>query len=760
MLVPETMRWCLIGLLLVAGPGFAAEYVGRSSCAECHVEAVRAWQGSHHDLAMQPATAETVLGDFDDAAFEHRGVRSRFYRRDDGFFVETEGPDGETREYRLAYTFGADPLQQYLARFPDGRYQALSVAWDTRPVEAGGQRWFHLYPEETIPPGDVLHWTAPAHNWNFACAECHSTDLRKNYDPVTDRYDTQWAEIDVACEACHGPGSDHVAAAERAAAGESEDYPADHGLLVAFDGPGDWRFATGLNSAFLATTGSGASEVEACGRCHARRAQLSADYPFGRPLSDTHRVQLLNQSMYFPDGQIQDEVYVYGSFRQSLMYAKGVTCSDCHDPHSLRLRAEGNQVCARCHLPDRFDSSKHHFHPRESEAGQCVACHMPERTYMVVDPRRDHSMRIPRPDLSVDLGVPNACTGCHQDRTDDWAADQVRAWYGRNAGPGHQRFTRTLQAARQGAPEAGRLLTELILDRESPAIVRATALEALSDYLGPEALPAVQAGLAAEDPLIRRGATQAVAGVGAGPRWRLLSPLLDDPVKAVRIEAASALSDIPLQDLDPTQAERLGRGLAEYQASERFNADRVEHWVNLAGFHARRGDMASAEAAYAEGERRDSRYPPLYINRADMYRAADRDEEAGTVLETGLSQMPDDGALHHAHGLWLIRAQRPEDGLAALARAFELTPDAPRFGYVYGVALNSMEQTVRATEVWRSVLAQRPYDRDTLYALALALRDRGQPMQALVYARRLARLLPGDAGVTRLVDELEGDGSG
>jgi hypothetical protein len=206
----------------VGGPSKAAElaaapashtatgYVGSAACAGCHQAESEAWRGSHHDLAMAEATEETVLGDFDSAAFTYGDVTSRFFRRDGKFFVNTDGPDGELADFEIRYTFGVTPLQQYLIAFPDGRMQALGIAWDSRPKEKGGQRWFHLYPGQNLKAGDPLHWTGIDQTWNFQCAECHSTELRKNYDAATNTYATTWAEIDVACETCHGPGAAHV----------------------------------------------------------------------------------------------------------------------------------------------------------------------------------------------------------------------------------------------------------------------------------------------------------------------------------------------------------------------------------------------------------------------------------------------------------------------------------------------------------------------------------------------------------------------
>jgi hypothetical protein len=191
-------------------PVEAATFVGSETCAVCHQAETQLWRGSQHKLAMDHATDKSVLGDFNDAMFEYYGVHSRFFRRDGKFLVETDGPDGKLATFEIKYTFGVDPLQQYLVEFPDGRLQALSLAWDSRPTDKGGQRWFHLYPDEDIRYDDVLHWTKLNQNWNFMCAECHSTGVRKNYDAASDRFATTWAEISVGCETCHGEGSRHV----------------------------------------------------------------------------------------------------------------------------------------------------------------------------------------------------------------------------------------------------------------------------------------------------------------------------------------------------------------------------------------------------------------------------------------------------------------------------------------------------------------------------------------------------------------------
>jgi predicted CXXCH cytochrome family protein len=690
---------------------------------------------------MQPATDETVLGDFNDAVFEHDGVATRFFRRDGAFLVETQGPDGQRREYEAKYTFGVVPLQQYLLEMPRGRYQAFTVAWDARSSDEGGQRWFHLHPDEHTPPGDELHWGAPAYTWNFACAECHSTNLRKNYEASSDTYATTWSEIDVSCEACHGPGSRHVDVARIARdTGMTDGYPKDHGLLLRMTGPGAWKLEPGAATAWLTTPLVGAPEIDACGRCHARRSQITDEYVYGKPLSETHRVQLLTDPHYFPDGQIEDEVFVYASYRQSLMHDKGVTCTDCHEPHSLRLRAEGNDLCATCHAPSVYDVQGHHFHEPGTRGASCVECHMPTRTYMGVDPRRDHSIRIPRPDLTVAMGVPNACNACHTDQSAEWSVEAMDRWYGTERRPGHQAFAQTLADARRGAPAAGAALEALALDEAAPVVARATALEELAGFIAQESIPAVQAGLGHDDPLMRRAAIEAIESVDPASRWALIRPLLSDPVLGVRLAAAAALSDIRPAQVEPEHRETLERAFEAYAASERSNADRAEHRVNLGEFRFRQGDIASAEAEFGAAIERDPSFVPAYANLADMYRVLGREDDAERTLRRGIEATPQSPHLHHALGLLLVRTQRHADAMASLARAYELGAADPRMGYVYGVALDSSGRSARAIEVWEDVATQHPNDADVLGALVGSLQRAGESERARVYEARLRAL--------------------
>ena len=636
-------------------------YVDEATCAECHAPQHRAWSGSHHDLAMQPATPETVLGDFDGARFTHGGVTSRFFTRDGRFFVNTVGADGRLADFELAYTFGVEPLQQYLAPFPGGRLQSLPIAWDTRRGE-----WLHLYPDERIPPGDALHWTGRYQTWNAMCAECHSTNLRKNYDAASDTYRTVWDVIDVGCQACHGPGGNHV---EWARAGQSRSA-AD-------------ALAAGLVVDLAATDAQ--TEIQACAGCHAHRQRISDADRHARPLLDDFQPSTLREGLYFPDGQIRDEVYVWGSFAQSRMHRAGVRCSNCHDPHGLGLRAEGNAVCVQCHreapvarFPQlasrRYDTPEHHFHAPESPGARCVSCHMPARTYMVVDARRDHSFRVPRPDVSVALGTPNACTQCHTGETDQWAAARAAEWWD---SPRLPHFAEALAAARRGDPDAESDLRRLADDPEQAPIVRATALEHLPQY-GPGALePAVSAATDG-DPLVRAAAAAAMVYLEPRRRVAVLVSLLDDPVRAVRIEAARALTSVPRAALDEQQAARFDAVLAELFEAELASLDLPGANLNLGVLHSRTGDQAAAETAYLRALDFDPDFAPARFNLANLLNRQGRNEEAEVVLRAGLERVPDDGELHYSLGLLLAEEQRFEEAAASLGRAAALMPDRPR----------------------------------------------------------------------------------
>lgn len=689
----------------------APTYVGRAACVDCHAEQDRLWRGSHHDLAMQEATETSVLGNFNNISFHYAGITSTFFKREDKFYVRTDGPDGKLADYEIAYTFGVTPLQQYLVELPGGRLQALSIAWDARPKEQGGRRWFHLYPDERITHNDELHWTGLRQNWNFMCADCHSTNLRKNYDPTRRQYETTWSEINVACEACHGPASHHVTWAKRQDGWETIDTRSK-GLIVALDERQgvQWTLDSQSGAPRRSVPRHTETEIQLCARCHSRRAQLFDDDRPGQPLMDSYLPSLLVEGLYHADGQINDEVYVYGSFLQSRMYRAGVTCSDCHDPHSLALRAPDDGVCLQCHTPEEYETTEHHFHSPGSAGANCVDCHMPAKTYMVVDPRRDHSFRVPRPDLSVALGTPNACNSCHSDKPAAWAAEKLREWYGREP-TGYQQYADALHAARSGGVDADVRLLALLRDRDQPAIARATAAMALRDWLSPEALDALRDALGDTDPLVRIAALEALERVPLEPRWQLAQHLLRDPLRTVRALAASTLADVPLEHLAPGERADFERASEEYLTSQRQNADDPAAHVNVGNFYAAQGQADRAEHAYREALTLDPNWVPAYVNLADLLRRQSRDPEGEQVLRAGIARLPQAAALYHSLGLLQVRKKDMQAALASLRRAAELAPEETRYSYVYAVALHSAGRTREARALVDQALQRTPGNR-------------------------------------------------
>ena len=711
------------------------KYMGRETCAQCHQEQNKLWSGSHHDLAMQHANTKTVLADFSNASFSYAGITSRFYKKNGQFIVRTDGPDGKLHDYQIKYTFGVIPLQQYLVELDNGRLQALSIAWDTRKKSEGGQRWFHLYPDERINFDDELHWTRPLFNWNSMCAECHSTNLKKNYDSKTDMFNTSWSEIDVSCEACHGPASAHIEWTKLAATSlKASDKNKGFSFLLDERKDVHWTIDVKTGSAIRNKSRESNKEIEVCAQCHSRRSAISDNYQPGMSFSDHFMPRLIDEGLYFPDGQIRDEVYVYGSFLQSKMYHKGVTCSDCHEPHSLQLRQEGNGVCLQCHLAEKFDSKKHHFHKQDSIGALCAECHMPTRDYMVVDPRHDHSIRIPRPDLSVTLGTPNACNQCHDDKSAVWSEKQVKQWHGKPA-KAYQQFAYALDASRQGNVSAGALLLEQIRNIETPNIARASAISGITPYLDQSNIKILQEGLEDSNEMVRQASITALEGLPQAMLVQLAFPLLDDPVKSVRIEAVRVLAPVPVGQLNEKTRKKYNRVKQEYVKSQMVNAERPEAQLNLGNFYAARGEVDKAINAYNAAIILENVFIPAYINLADLYRTQKDEAKAESILRNAVKMSSVNADAFYALGLSLIRQKKMTEAVTALKSASDLDSSNARYIYVYAIALNSTENKKQAIDVLQDANTRFPQDANILEALIAFHRDTGNEFSAQRYMK-------------------------
>ncbi len=740
-----------------AKPASAATYVGEERCAQCHADEAQAWRGSHHAEAMQVANDSTVLGNFNDSRFAKDGVTSTFFKKDSKFYVRTDGPDGKPQDFNLPYTFGVYPLQQYLVPFPNGRMQSFMVAWDSRKKDNNGQRWFHLYPDQKVTAAHPLHWTGRNQTWNYMCADCHSTNLRKNYDLAKDSYTTTWSEINVSCESCHGPGSNHVTWAQSHKKGSYKLSAGSNGLTVDLKpASGAWA-ASDPDKGTMHWKGATRShnEINTCAACHSRRHPITSDAQPGQPFLDAYVPSLLEEGVYYPDGQILEEDYEWGSFIQSKMYHEGVTCSDCHDPHSGKLPPVSlNAVCGKCHSQARFGSEEHTHHKAESAGALCVNCHMPTKTYMVIDARRDHSFRVPRPDFSVAYGTPNACNQCHKDKTNAWAADTVAKWYGPNRRQ-EAHFVEAIDAGRRGLPNAEKALTALIADSSKPAIARATALSLLPQYLTPSALPTVQVALGDSDPLVRSQAVRSLEPLPSQERVRLAAPSLSDPIRSVRIEAARLLAGTPPDQLPASQKATLDSAVAELIASELVSAERPENHMNLALIYVQMGRATKAESELQTALRLDPKFVPAMVNLADLYRQQQRDDEGQKWLEKAIAVAPGAAEPIHALGLLKIRQKQYPEALSLLAKAAALAPDNAQYNYVYAVALNSTGHPDGAIAVLQQVHQKRPADLQVLNGLIAFERDRGDLPAAITYAQQLVELTPDDPNAKAMLSQLQ-----
>ncbi len=702
-----------------AGQSEPAEYLGSASCAECHEQQWQSWQDSHHDLALQEATPETVLADFNSShetvSFVHDGER---------FFIT---PDTNSEPVEVVYTFGVEPLQQYVVALDSGQLQVMPTPWDTRDASRGGQRWYDLYPGE-YPAGDPMHWQGRANNWNGMCADCHSTDVRKNYDHETGTYNTTFSEADVGCEACHGPGSAHVAAAKG-------------GDLVA-----------------LPALNSQQTQINVCAQCHSRRSQLAEGFTASASYFDHYLPSLLRPGLYHPDGQILDEVYVYGSFLQSRMHLAGVTCSNCHDAHSATLKLPDNQTCTQCHNPQgrpdfptlplaSYDDPSHHHHPVDSAAAKCVNCHMTSEVYMGVDARRDHSFRIPRPDLSEALGTPNACSSCHQDLDNAELVSAFEQWF--RPQPAH--FGETFARAQRQDPAAEAGLAALANDDNVPIMVRANAVALMAGYARGYSLDSVRAASRADHPLLRIAAAEGVAGLSAQTQWRYLLPLLEDERLAVRNAAFTAL--MPIVN-SPERIAQLQPYLGEYLATQALTSDFPESLVNGANAQMAMGNMADAEAALDRALAIQANWVPALLNLADLYRATLRDPQSKRLLNTALEAAPESPETHYSYALWLTRNTRSADAVAYFQQAAALAPDDPRYSYTLALALNGTGDSSAAVAQLTSMLERWPENDTVAIALVTILRDMGDSEAALRYLEPLLQRNPENTELRTLRQQL------
>ena len=721
------------------------EFVGSAVCASCHRAQSDLYLGSHHAKALAKPSTEMAKARFDGAHFSSKlGGTTKFALRDSAPVVITPGTGGKIQTLPIAYVSGVWPLEQYVVATERGKLQALGVAWDSRTAAEGGSEWFHVYGGSGIAATDPLFFTSPSQNWNHTCADCHSTLVERRYDVSADRFDTRWAELSVGCEACHGPGAEHVRAAK---AGNPADAKASLTVRLKLSEP--WMPSATGSPVPRAQDGV---EVEVCAPCHSRREPLKEGFLAGDAFLDHFEPELLLPGRYHADGQVEGEVFEWGSFIQSRMYQAGIKCSDCHNPHSGKPFAEGNALCVRCHEPARFDVAAHSHHPGQLErtaAGahpapggkspRCIDCHMPPATFMRIDERRDHSIRIPRPDHSLKFGTPNACNGCHEKESAAWASEWLAKWFPAS----HERphFVDALGKGRRGALDAPRALRALVEEPAVPAIARATALASLGRYPTATTLQTLQKALASAEPLVVHGAVLGAAGLPPQQRGSLLLPVLEHPLRAVRIAAGKALAGVVVAELPPSARAAIERAFAEVGQTFDVSASRAETHVERSAFELARGNLSDAEASLQTALRLEPCLVEAHLNLADLERQRGDEPAAERAIRAALTCGPKSAAAHHALGLWQVRARKANAAIESLNEAVALAPTDPRFSYVLAVAMAGVGRRDEAISVLDASLKHHPSQANALQALVEYLREAGQSERAAEVGKALEVLL-------------------
>lgn len=738
----------LLGALAAAGQSFAAEnaptpadpritihdgYVDEKKCGSCHADQAAAFAKSHHAKAMALADDTTVRADFNDVQFERAGIVTKFFYREGRPFVRTEGPDGKQAEFEVKYTFAYEPLQQYLVDLGGGRLQALDVAWDT-----GKREWIWLGDGRPARPGSTYHWTGPFYRWNRTCIDCHSTDPQTNFQPQSNEYRSTYVATSIGCQSCHGGGARHVERAET------------------------------KSRTNLTTIGPnlGLSKIDGntCFGCHSRRTKL-AGYQPGQPFLDAFSPALLRPDLYFPDGQILDEVFEYGSFQQSKMARAGVTCLDCHTQHESTLKAQGNALCTQCHTlaaPERFvkfnpggdfDTPTHTHHPTGSSGAQCANCHMPQRTYMKVDPRRDHSFVIPRPDLSAMYGTPNGCIACHESKSDAWAAETMDKWYG-TAWRNRPTIAHAFARSAQNDPASIGALRQLVADHEQAGIVKGSAITAMSRVGGADVVADVKAAAGDADPLVRLGAAEAAGNLPLERRLEAIGKLLGDETRAVRVAAVTALGATPQLTLLGEERRRFDAAIDDLRAYVQANSDAAEVQNNYGTFLLGQQRPNEAETAFRQAIVLDPALSGPRVNLAELYRVTGQNERSEQSYAEAIAVSPDQADLRFGHALSLVRQKALPDAVREFEVAVRLSPDNVRYRTTLAIALDSVGRTADAFSILGEAVAGGQADADILgMAIQYGLKLQRYP-ETLKYAEALARLQPNDPRLVELVRQL------
>lgn len=664
--------------------------ISNQTCTSCHAQSEQEWTHSDHSKAMSIADSTTVIADFSGVNVEHYGQKAHFFIKDNSYQV-TVSYDDNVDTYPIKYTFGYTPLQQYLVETEPGRLHVLPFAWDARSKEEGGQRWYHNYSHEEIRPEDRLHWRQPLQNWNGMCADCHSDGLVRNYNGQDNTFKTEFDNINVGCLSCHGDMTDHMKTPKKAevrASVTSINHPTGRWLRSIGDKTAHWEGGE-RNNDFM----------DNCFACHSLRAPLTDGFKANTPFLDQFTPNFTASPNYYADGQIKEEVYVYGSFLQSKMYKEGVNCLDCHDKHTMKLKVEGNGLCLQCHGAEVYNVKKHHQHNENSTGAQCVNCHMPENTYMGVDDRRDHSFKIPRPHLSETFDTPNACVQCHEEKSNEWASATLEKWHGKPKAILSSKHLLMLLNSGQGISLQQHL--SIMADEQLDIMSRATAIQLLSYTTTTISVAELAPYLSHDEALIRLSAASVATLLPSQDRVNQLSPLLEDKYKSVRIATARSLLSGDVLFLNQTLFDKAFKELIIFND---VNSWRGEGMANKGILALEMNRKTAAEEAFKKAIKIEPYFETGYINLADIYRSQQKSFQVASVLSKGIKLNPKSAALHYSYGLHFVRQKRLDKGLPLFKKSMQLMPSNPEYAYTYVLALDGAGQSQDALDKLKALI--------------------------------------------------------
>ena len=680
--------------------------ISNQQCTGCHQNSQYDWQKSDHANAMAIANKQSVLGNFNNTHVKHFGQKAYFFVKNNQYHV-TISYDDKFDTYPIKYTFGHFPLQQYLVETEQGKLQVLPFAWDSRTRDAGGQRWYHNYSHEEIRPEDRLHWRQPLQNWNGMCADCHSDGLVRKYNGDKNSFSSQFDNINVGCLSCHGDMAEHV--------NESEKRNVSGDVISAKHPTGQWLRTLGDKTAHWQGEKRDNSFMDGCFSCHSLRSPLTDGLKPNTPFLDQFTPRLLASPNYHADGQIKEEVYVYGSFLQSKMFYAGVNCLDCHDKHTMKLKVEGNGLCLQCHGEDIYNVKEHHQHDNDSTGAQCVNCHMPENRYMGVDDRRDHSFKIPRPDLSLAFNTPNACSKCHEDKSNQWANDNLEKWHGQAKPISNSK--QLLMVLNSGQPITLEQHLSIINDEKLNVISRATGIQLLSYTTQASTAEVLGPYLKHSEGLLRLAAAGVATLMPEDEKIKYLSPLLNDEYKAVRVAAARSLIT---SDISVTDQRLFDKAFKALMYTNAISSWRGEGLANQGILAIEMNKITEAEKSFKNAIKIEPYFETGYINLADIYRAQQKPFQVGSILAKGIKNNPKSAALHYSFGLHFTRQKKIEKALPLFKKSMMLQPSNQQYAYTFVLAIDGSGQSRKALDKLKNVMVNYQ-DKSQLKELGLYL---------------------------------------